>query len=116
MLETKKYIVKVEIIKEIDAVDEDHAQLKFWQGIEEENTTPENEMSENIQIYLSENEDYPITSVCREDLKENFDIKNIDESTMKKLASKMADAYCDDGFWIDLEIIAEHLGIPKLKK
>ena len=34
---------------------------------------------------------------------------------MKKLASKMADAYCDGGFWIDLEIIAEHLGVNKRK-
>ena len=30
---------------------------------------------------------------------------------MERLASKMADAYCENGFWIDLDIIAEYLGI-----
>ena len=28
---------------------------------------------------------------------------------MKYIASKMAKAYCDDGFWIDLQILAEHI-------
>ena len=32
---------------------------------------------------------------------------------MTELADKLADAYCEDGFWIDLPIIAEDLGIPK---
>ena len=31
---------------------------------------------------------------------------------MERLASKMANAYCDNGFWIDLPIIAEHVEIP----
>jgi len=29
------------------------------------------------------------------------------------LASKMANAYCDSGFWIDIEILAENMGIPR---
>ena len=32
---------------------------------------------------------------------------------MKELASKMANAYCDMVFWIDLEILAEDLEIKK---
>jgi len=60
---------------------------------------------------------FQITSVCRADLKSaGFDTKNVDDSTMLKLASKMADAYCDHGFWIDLEILADYLKIKKHKK
>ena len=63
-----------------------------------------------------EQEYFPITSVCRDDLEEvGFDTKNVDDSTMSKLASKMADAYCEFAFWDDLEIIAEYLKIKKHK-
>lgn len=60
---------------------------------------------------------FPITSVCRADLESaGFDTKNVDDGTMLELASKMANAYCEDGFWIDLDILAEDLGIKKYKK
>ncbi len=60
---------------------------------------------------------FEITSVCRADLEESgFDTTNVDDSTMSKLASKMADAYCDQGFWIDLEILADDLKIKRRKK
>jgi len=59
---------------------------------------------------------FAITYVCRADLEgAGFDTKKVDNATMEHLASKMADAYCDDGFWIDLPIIAEHLNIPRAK-
>ena len=32
---------------------------------------------------------------------------------MMRLADKMANAYLDSAFWIDLPIIADHLEIPK---
>ncbi len=61
--------------------------------------------------------DFKITSVCRADLESvGFEASNIDDGTMAELVSKMADAYCDMGFWIDLEIIAEQLGIKKRTK
>lgn len=57
---------------------------------------------------------FDITSVSREDLDDiGFDTSNVDDSTMANLASKLADAYYDNGFWIDLPIIAKHLGIAK---
>jgi len=60
---------------------------------------------------------FPIISVCRTDLEDiGFDTKNVDDSTMERLASKMANAYCENGFWIDLDILAEDLGIKKHKK
>ena len=62
--------------------------------------------------------DFPITSVCREDLVgEGFDVSNVSDDDMTTLASKMADAYCDCCFWDALKVIAEeYLKIPKLKK
>ena len=60
---------------------------------------------------------FQITSVCRADLEGvGFDTKNVDDSIMLKLASKMADSYCDIGFWSDMKIIAEYLKIKKHKK
>lgn len=61
--------------------------------------------------------DFPITSVCRADLESaGFDTTNVDDDTMSELASKMANAYCDIGFWEDLQILAEYLKIKKHKK
>ena len=58
---------------------------------------------------------FNITSVHRDDLEaEGFDASQIDDDTMRKLASKLADAYCEHMFWIDLPIIAKALNIAKL--
>lgn len=56
---------------------------------------------------------FPITSVCRADLVQALHISEeealkIDNGDMREIASELADAYCDNGFWIDLPIIAEH--------
>ena len=53
-----------------------------------------------------------ITSVCREDLKEHFSqeqIKKLDDFDMERLASKLADTYIENSFWIDLEILAKDI-------
>ncbi len=61
--------------------------------------------------------DFPITSICRADLEESgFDTEEVDDDTMRELASKMANAYCSNGFWMDLEILAKHLKIKKKAK
>ena len=60
---------------------------------------------------------FPITNVCRADLDEvGFDTRKISDHVMAELASKMANAYCEMGFWEDLDILAEHLKIPKRKQ
>ena len=57
---------------------------------------------------------FPITSVHRDDLAGvGFDVSSVDDGMMTELAGKMANAYLDQVYWIDLEIIAENLGIPK---
>lgn len=62
------------------------------------------------------NEPFQITSVCRADLEQaGFDASNVGDGDMAYLASKMANAYCDSGFWESLEVLAEHLDIKKHK-
>lgn len=60
---------------------------------------------------------FQITSVHRDDLEgRGYDTSKVDDATMEQLASKMSDAYTgNDVFWIDLDIIADHLEIPKQK-
>ena len=63
---------------------------------------------------MQQYEDFSITSVCRADLESiGFDTTTVDDATMKALAEKLADDYCDQLFWSSLEIIAEHLEIPQ---
>jgi hypothetical protein len=55
---------------------------------------------------------YWITSVCRADLQgmlAEADIARLDDDAMQEIADKMANAYCDSVFWIDLQIIAERV-------
>lgn len=60
---------------------------------------------------------FSITSVCRADLESaGFNTTNVDDDVMAELASKMANAYCDMVFWVDLEILAEYLGIKRTIK
>lgn len=57
---------------------------------------------------------FPITSVHRGDLEAaGFDASSVDDGVMLDLAEKMAGAYLDSAFWVDLDLIAEALGIPK---
>jgi hypothetical protein len=56
---------------------------------------------------------FPITSVAREDLEsQGFDTSNVTDEQMAAIADHMADAYCVDAFWVELEVIADDMGIP----
>lgn len=66
---------------------------------------------------LESYKDFPITTICRADLEQaGFDSTNVDDYTMKELASKMANAYCDMGFWEDLDVLADYLKIERREK
>jgi hypothetical protein len=57
---------------------------------------------------------FPITSVAREDLEsQGFDASNVTDDQMAEIADKMQDAYCDDAFWVELEVIADDMDIPR---
>lgn len=82
-------------------------------------------LSEDIDTYYSgsweivkeRDEFFKITSVSRGDLEERgFDVSNVSDATMERLARKMADDYCEQLFWESMEIIAESLGIERIEK
>lgn len=55
---------------------------------------------------------FPITSVCRADLQEMLtgaEIAKVDDGDMDWLSGKLADAYTESAFWIDLKIMARQL-------
>jgi len=58
---------------------------------------------------------FPITSVHRNDLADyGFDVSNVTDEQMERLASKMGDLYVEfGGFWEAMEEIAEGMGIPR---
>lgn len=64
-----------------------------------------------------EKEWFQITCVHRDDfIQAGFDGDAVDDATMERLASKMSDDYVEQLFWLQIEIIAEALGIKKLQK
>lgn len=66
---------------------------------------------------VREKEWFRITRVHRDDLiQAGFDGDSVDDATMERLASKMCDDYVEQLFWDHIGIIAEYLGIPKLRK
>jgi hypothetical protein len=60
-------------------------------------------------------ESFCISRLSREDLENiGFDTSDVDDKTMQRLAEKLGDDYCEQLFWISLEIIAEEgFDIPR---
>lgn len=84
------------------------------------------ELIEDLHIFFEQKEDknneeelllsrlkgelpyFPITYLSRDDLtSRGFKGEEVDDCTMKEIASKMGNAYQDNGYWIDLDILAE---------
>lgn len=62
---------------------------------------------------------FKITSLSREDIASigYKGAESISDSDMERIASKMADAYLENEFWIDLEIMVDmYLHLYKEKK
>ncbi len=61
------------------------------------------------------NESFKITSVHRDDFSSRgFDASKIDDSMMKRIASKMSDSYCECCFWVAIDYWGEELKMRKL--
>ena len=62
-------------------------------------------------------ESFSISRLSREDLESiGFDASNVDDETMQSIADKLGEDYCEQLFWISLEIIAEEgFNIPRKK-
>jgi hypothetical protein len=59
---------------------------------------------------------FPITSVHRDDLADRgFDVSDVTDEQMERLADKMGDIYVEfGGYWDSMEGIAGEMGIPML--
>jgi hypothetical protein len=61
------------------------------------------------------NKPFPVTSICRGDMVDFVSspdvLGSLDDAEMMRIADKMADAYCDNGFWDDLQTIVEGVSI-----
>ena len=59
-------------------------------------------------------EEFIISVLSRADLEAlGFDVSNVDDDTMQRLADKLGDDYCEQLFWSSLKILAEYFEIPK---
>jgi hypothetical protein len=57
---------------------------------------------------------FEISRLHRDDLESiGYNTSEVDDSVMKKLASKLGDDYCNQLFWNSLHILADVLDIPK---
>lgn len=102
--------------------DNDQAQVQMFYLDEFSCAFNDEEVSDQDWLYFVDldnikdqnRESFPITSVSRDDLDaKGFDTSEVDDATMERLASKMADDYCEQLFWSSMEIIAEYMDIPK---
>ena len=60
---------------------------------------------------------FDIIGLSRDDIYEKgFDADCVSDDQMGHLADKLADYYCNNGFWDDLECLLEDMGIPKLNE
>ena len=58
---------------------------------------------------------FKVTYVHRNDLETiGFNLNNVTDDQMEELAEKMGSAYTENNFWIDLDILATDLKIPKM--
>lgn len=70
-----------------------------------------------VEILPAVTGDFPITSVCRDDLGDyDFDVEKITDDNMRELADKMGDDYCEQMFHESMKIIAEDMGLPKIRR
>lgn len=108
--------VAIERISDLDYVtiyDTDGRQICF-SDIEYGHVTS---ITESIPTRKFTGRPFHISSLSREDLEENgFDTSDVDDETMQRLADKLGDDYCEQLFWVSLDIIAESMGIPKKSK
>lgn len=69
--------------------------------------------TEDVEDVTCRQEYFPVMHICRDDVgSQGYEASDISDEDMTGLAKKMGDAYCEDGCWEDLRIIAGHMNIP----
>ena len=99
--------------------------IRAWEEGEAERYTPEKftelindddfcDVANWIRVIDEDESYFEISCLHRYDLEYvGYDTSQVDNSVMKKLASKLGDDYCEQLFWNSLPIIADCMGIPK---
>ncbi len=66
------------------------------------------------------NQEFPITSVTRADLVSaglsKDQVASLSDEDMRRIAAKMEDIYCDQGFWEDVVTAVEYVLEKKRKE
>lgn len=71
----------------------------------------------DVEDVTCQQESFPITHISRDDVaSKGYDTSNTSDEDMNELARKMGNAYCEDGYWEDMAIIADYLNIPRTVK
>lgn len=74
-------------------------------------------ITDSIPVRSFSQDSFSISRLSREDLEQQgFDTSDVDDKMMQRLADKLGDDYCEQLFWVSLDIIAESMGIPKKKR
>lgn len=85
--------------------------LEYFKNI----SSPTSQENRFILYLQTEVDFFDITSVSRDDIYEKgYDADCVSDAQMERLADKMADHYCNNGFWDDLECLLDDMGIPKM--
>jgi hypothetical protein len=76
-----------------------------------------NEVGNWVRVIDEPDGYFQVSCVHRDDLESiGYNTSKVDDSTMKKVASKLSDDICEQVYWESLSIIAYHLGIPERRK
>jgi len=104
---------------------DDETIIRAWKNGDAERYTPEDfaelindedfcDTTNWVRVIDSKKDFFEISSLHRDDLESiGYDTSRIDDFTMKSLASKLGDDYCEQLFWNSLPILADHFDIPK---
>jgi cytochrome c553 len=99
--------------------------IRAWKDGEARRYTPEEfaelindedfcDVSHWVRAVDDDEDFFEISTLHRDDLEHaGYDASRVDDSVMRKLASKLSDDYCEQLFWNSLPIIADSLGIPQ---
>lgn len=69
---------------------------------------------EQVEKLLEQDDFFYITSLHRDDLEAvGFDVSEVTDNDMRRLAKLMGDDYTTQLFHVSMEILAEYMGIPK---
>ena len=99
--------------------DDEHRQavedaLEALCGFKPSDFSMDYEFLDDVQVRNNNDGFFTVTRVHRDDLKSRgFKVDNVSDEDMCTLARRMENAYLENEYWDDLEIVADAMGIPR---